>query len=90
MTDAFEAQGDLVPAQSVSASAEFNAGVESPELEALDAAAAPQEPSGFARLGLSPQLLAAVEDLGFSQPTAVQDKAIPLAMGTDAKGFVDL
>ena len=35
MTDAFEAQGDLAPAQSVSASAEFNAGVESPELEAL-------------------------------------------------------
>ncbi|MBS0454779.1 MAG: DEAD/DEAH box helicase [Proteobacteria bacterium] len=93
MTDAFEAQGDLAPAQSVSASAEFNAAVESPELEALDAAAVPapaQEPNGFARLGLSPQLLAAVEDLGFSQPTAVQDKAIPLAMGTDAKGFVDL
>lgn len=90
MTDAFEAQGDLAPAQSVSVSAEFNAGVESPELEALDAAAAPQEPNGFARLGLSPQLLAAVESLGFSQPTAVQDKAIPLAMGTDSKGFVDL
>lgn len=90
MTDAFEAQGDLVPAQSVSASAEFNAGVDSPELEALEAAPAPQEPNGFALLGLAPQLLAAVEDLGFSQPTAVQEKVIPLAMGSDAKNFVDL
>jgi hypothetical protein len=28
--------------------------------------------NGFAKLGLAPELLAAVADLGFTQPTAVQ------------------
>ncbi|SFM07646.1 DEAD/DEAH box helicase [Variovorax sp. OV329] len=90
MNDAFEAQGELVPAQSISASADFNVGTDAPELEALDAAPAPNEPNGFERLGLAPQLIAAVKDLGFTQPTAVQDKVIPLAMGSEANGLVDL
>ena len=92
MNDAFEAQGELSSAQSTSISestSEFARGTDAPELEVLDAAA-PQEPNGFVRLGLAPQLLAAVESLGYTQPTAVQDKAIPLAMGTEANGFVDL
>jgi superfamily II DNA/RNA helicase len=91
MTDAFEAQGDFVPAQTSSVSPEFAlAHGDVPVLEALDAAPAPAMPNGFVRLGLAPQLVSAVEALGFTQPTAVQDKAIPLAMGTEAAGFVDL
>jgi len=91
MNDAFEAQGELVPAQSdFTSSPATHAGIDVPELEALDAAPAPREPNGFERLGLAAPLIAAVEDLGFTQPTAVQDKAIPLAMGSDAQGLVDL
>ena len=90
MTDAFEAQGDFVPAQSSSSEFIATTGTDAPVLEALDAAPAPKLPNGFVRLGLAPQLVSAVEELGFSQPTAVQEKAIPLAMGTEAAGFVDL
>ena len=34
----------------------------------------------FAALGLAPELVRAVQDLGFEQPTAVQSRAIPLAL----------
>lgn len=49
--------------------------------------------SGFAALGLAPELLAAVADLGFTQPTNVQTQAIGLAMqgeGEGAAAFNDL
>jgi superfamily II DNA/RNA helicase len=42
--------------------------------------------NGFAALGLAPELLAAVADLGFTQPTAVQQQAIGMAMAQDAAG----
>jgi superfamily II DNA/RNA helicase len=41
---------------------------------------APPLPNGFVLLGLAPELIQAVEDLGFTQPTAVQERAIPLAL----------
>ena len=45
-------------------------------------------------LGLAPELVQAVADLGYTQPTAVQQKAIPMAMvgaGSDNGGkFIDL
>ncbi|MES2183521.1 MAG: DEAD/DEAH box helicase [Pseudomonadota bacterium] len=53
-------------------------------------------PNGFVRLGLAPELVQAVADMGFTQPTTVQDKAIPLAMGLgggadgSARRFIDL
>jgi len=51
-------------------------------------------PNGFIRLGLAPELIQAVQDLGFTQPTAVQDHVIPMAMGTTAEGesaqYIDL
>ena len=51
-------------------------------------------PSEFASLGLAPELLQAVADLGFTQPTTVQLKTIPLALPSDnadtKKGFIDL
>jgi superfamily II DNA/RNA helicase len=52
-------------------------------------------PNGFVTLGLAPELILAVKDLGFTQPTTVQLKTIPLAMqGVSADGnsarFIDL
>ena len=50
--------------------------------------------NGFEALGLAPELLAAVADLGYTQPTAVQQRAIPLALASteapDGGGFNDL
>ncbi|WP_208513769.1 DEAD/DEAH box helicase [Variovorax paradoxus] len=111
MTDAFEAQGELAPVQSIHNN-EFSAVTsEVPVLEALDAASteanevlevadqdaqtsdapeAPRGPNGFIPLGLAPELIAAVEDLGFHQPTTVQEKVIPLARGDESARFVDL
>ena len=52
-------------------------------------------PNGFLAFGLAPELIHAVEDLGFTQPTAVQLRTIPLAMqghsaADEAQRFVDL
>lgn len=64
--------------------------------EAVELDAAPEaadQPNPFVELGLAPELVAAVKDLGYTAPTSVQQQAIPLAMG-DAEGtagrFVDL
>jgi superfamily II DNA/RNA helicase len=101
MTDAFEAQGDFAPVQSdnfaISGEAE-SISITTPVLEGLEAAEAaeqPKLPNGFVKLGLAPELIAAVEDLGFTQPTVVQEQVIPRAMTVsgDAGGatrFVDL
>jgi superfamily II DNA/RNA helicase len=58
-------------------------------------AVAEEVPNGFIPLGLAPELIRAVQDLGFTQPTTVQMKTIPLAMrgaGNDkgAARFIDL
>jgi len=48
-------------------------------------------PEAFAALGLAEPLLRAVADLGFTQPTLVQQAAIPKAMqGGHAEGYTDL
>lgn len=49
-------------------------------------------PNPFEELGLAPELVRAVSDLGYTQPTPVQAQAIPLAMGAgaDADGYIDL
>ncbi|TPG20625.1 DEAD/DEAH box helicase [Variovorax guangxiensis] len=84
----FAAEADLAPVHII------EDGVESAELAAD--AAEPQEPklpNGFVRLGLAAELVAAVADLGFDQPTAVQDKVIPLALTSSEEGdarFIDL
>ena len=67
------------------------------DMDAEDETAAAEEvvadePNGFVELGLAPELVQAVADLGYTQPTQVQQKAIPLAMGegAGAGGFIDL
>ncbi len=54
--------------------------------EAPVAVQAPEIPNGFIALGLAPELIRAVQDLGFTQPTTVQLKTIPLAMQADQEG----
>ena len=55
-----------------------------PALDLAAPAALENEAAGnpFADLGLAPDLLAAVAELGFTAPTAVQQRAIPLALTT--------
>ncbi|MDH0899336.1 DEAD/DEAH box helicase [Comamonas aquatica] len=52
----------------------------------------PAGPNPFEELGLAPELVRAVGDLGYTQPTPVQAQAIPLAMGAgeETGGFIDL
>ena len=85
MTDTTLVQGDFAPADtSIAAVIAEQSTIESTS-EAVTA-----EPNGFIELGLAPELVQAVADLGYTQPTSVQLKAIPLAMGSDASKFIDL
>jgi superfamily II DNA/RNA helicase len=90
------AQGqEIIVAQAEQATA-----AQAPEATAAQApeaivAEAPEAtlPNGFALLGLAPELLAAVADLGFTQPTSVQQQCIGKAMAmVDGEGqaFNDL
>ncbi|MBL0917557.1 MAG: DEAD/DEAH box helicase [Hydrogenophaga sp.] len=75
MSDAFEARGDLSPAN----------------LSDEQQPQGPVDASAFAALGLAPELVAAVADLGFSQPTAVQARVMPLAIKAEgAERYADL
>ncbi len=87
MTDSFEARGDFLP-ETISSDAadasfntvpDFSGETDAAEaLTSLDAVVA--EPNGFVKLGLAKELLQAVADMGFTQPTAVQMATIPKAM----------
>ncbi|MGD9774500.1 DEAD/DEAH box helicase [Diaphorobacter sp.] len=92
MTDTMHLQGEIAPAQS-SMAASFEAPDSGPVSGSVStpAAAAPALPAGFIELGLAPELVQAVADLGYTEPTQVQTRAIPLAMGSgeDAQ-FIDL
>ena len=104
MTDAFDVAGDFSPAQnfsdndSSSDSFSFDAGDKfAQSADTVEATVEPvaEVPNGFLALGLAPELIAAVKDLGFTQPTTVQLKTIPLAMQTEAVSgkaarFIDL
>ena len=85
MTDTFQVQGDFAPAESFAADISVIDTVESTE-------AVTAEPNGFIELGLAPELVQAVADLGYTQPTTVQLKAIPLAMGAGGENgrYIDL
>ncbi len=91
MTDTSLVQGDFAPADtSIAADISVQSTLESSVESTSEAVTA--EPNGFIELGLAPELVQAVADLGYTQPTSVQLKTIPLAMGAgaDAKHFIDL
>ncbi|SFC47058.1 Superfamily II DNA and RNA helicase [Polaromonas sp. OV174] len=86
MTDSFEARGDFLPETTADISTEMEINV-IPDFSSDDAAVAATsleavvaEPNGFVKLGLAKELLQAVADMGFTQPTAVQMATIPKAM----------
>ena len=88
MTDAFEVTGVSTLVEPISS-----------VLDDLALAVDVQEtvdttPNGFVTLGLAPELVQAVADLGYTQPTTVQLKTIPLALPSDnadaKKGYIDL
>jgi superfamily II DNA/RNA helicase len=64
------------------------------ETENLETDPTPEQPNGFVQLGLAPELVQAVADLGYTQPTSVQLKAIPLALPKETLGkansYIDL
>ena len=85
MTDALNATGEFAPAETFS-TAELpaigsmsDAAVATPEVAEL-----PEVPNGFIQMGLAPELIHAVKDLGYTQPTVVQKKTIPLALPAEA------
>ena len=102
MTDTFEVQGDFAPVQSFdsssvesfaadfSAAPEFTAAADTSEAVVEDTT--PAVPNGFVKLGLAAELVRAVADMGFTEPTVVQAKTIPMAMPREdgADGFTDL
>ena len=100
MTDALNATGAFAPAESLIST--IAADVAMPQLAAIatpadvaDAPEVPEVPNGFVTLGLASELIHAVKDLGYTQPTTVQLKTIPLALPTDsadskAARYVDL
>ena len=80
MTDSVNAlQAELAPAQDL--------------LNDMPETARADEPNGFIELGLADELVKAVADLGYTQPTAVQSRTIPLALPPDDEahhGYNDL
>jgi superfamily II DNA/RNA helicase len=99
MTDTLNVTGEFAPAETISISAPevISSEIIATEAVQADVEAAveqPEAPNGFVLLGLAPQLVQAVKDLGYTQPTTVQQKTIPLALpndNADAKaGFIDL
>ncbi len=79
----------ILPQQDVCAPVE-NPSIVAATSEAPEAQVAPAAPNGFTALGLAPELVRAVADLGYTEPTTVQTKTIPLAMGQGDARFVYL
>ncbi|MCZ2496211.1 DEAD/DEAH box helicase [Xylophilus sp. Kf1] len=94
MTDTLAVQDTFVPAEIDSS--EFNTAIDNSQDVSVEAEAVVEVKAtgeGFAKLGLAPQLVQAVADLGYNDPTSVQAKVVPLAMDTGTEGagrFVDL
>ena len=90
MNDSFDVAGDFSPAASFSSSNDtFVTETLQSETE-VATPAQPEVPNGFVTLGLAPELVQAVADLGYTQPTAVQMQTIPMAMQSESARFVDL
>ncbi|MDB5869960.1 MAG: box helicase domain protein, partial [Polaromonas sp.] len=85
MTDSFETRGDFASDNTDTISdldihviPDFSS--DEPVAVATSLEAVVAEPNGFVKLGLAKELLQAVADMGFTQPTSVQMATIPKAM----------
>ena len=96
MTDAIQATGETSLVKNFSTDTAEVAHDAVVPVQSDDANAIVVEvPNGFVALGLAPELIQAVKDLGFTQPTTVQLKTIPIAMqghgaADEAARFTDL
>ena len=98
MTDTLNVTGEFAPAETIAIAAQDTVtteGVHTAEVEQVETEAPKVDvPNGFVELGLARELVQAVADLGYTQPTTVQQKTIPLALpsaNAEAKqGFIDL
>ena len=95
MTDAFEVTGAFAPAESLSTTPTGHDAVDLSATPIADEPEVPEAPNGFVTMGLAPELVHAVKDLGYTQPTPVQIKTIPLALpgesaGQQAGKYIDL
>ena len=89
MSDSFETMGEFTPE---TLSADTDAEIIS-TTDTVEAAApeVPAGPNGFQLLGLAPELVQACADLGYVQPTQVQNNVIPKAMLAQGEArFADL
>lgn len=85
MSDSFEARGDFTPETN---SADTEAEISSTPMAEPEV---PTGPNGFELIGLAPELVQACADLGYVQPTAVQNNVIPKAMLAEGEQrFADL
>jgi superfamily II DNA/RNA helicase len=95
MTDAIQAAGETSLVENFSIVSSEAAQGASPAVQLAEDAPVSDVPNGFLALGLAPELIQAVKDLGFTQPTTVQLKTIPIAMqghgaADEAARFTDL
>jgi superfamily II DNA/RNA helicase len=80
MTDSFETRDESFVEPSFDVENSSAADVLETSLDATSLDNISPEPNGFVKLGLAKELLQAVADMGFTQPTAVQMATIPKAM----------
>ena len=98
MTDALNATGAFAPAETFTetqTALHIEDNVAADAIVVSDAPEEPAAPNGFVVMGLAPELVHAVKDLGYTQPTSVQIKTIPLALPGDSDGktaakYIDL
>jgi superfamily II DNA/RNA helicase len=82
MSDSFEARGEFTP-ETLPADTLAD--------DSIPTTAEPLAPNGFELLGLAPELVQACADLGYTNPTQVQNNVVPKAMlGEGEKRFADL
>ncbi len=98
MTDTLNVTGEFAPAETIAIPTQdvgSTEGVHTADVEQAETEAPKVDvPNGFVELGLARELVQAVADLGYTQPTTVQQKTIPLALpsnnGEAKQGFIDL
>jgi len=94
MSDSFEERGEFTPdsiSTTLAATAADAREILTAEVELDATEPAVTEPNGFELLGLAPELVQACADLGYAQPTQVQNNVIPKAMLAEGEQrFADL
>jgi superfamily II DNA/RNA helicase len=88
MSDSFEARGEFTP-EMLATENDHDAGTD--QTVDIDTPEVPAQPNGFELLGLAPELVQACADLGYVQPTQVQNNVVPKAMLAEGEArFADL